>query len=1275
MAAAIAAFVWGGYYAFGILRSTAFNTDRAFRVLTQIVAQLDNFQGTMTSLLKLIPESSANCRPDAACKKEWRRYTDKLDVPDIELLRVSNGLTPRDDFRIMAACEDRGGPRNGTPTASLASRYELWLRLDDPGRRFALHACAAHADEPGIMQLHGKLQTGLPQFVSQTFFDEVLLTLQNGTVVTAIRDSDDVETTQVELHAASDQGLIVADASELLRAAAQADANSDSPASADGKTKAAAAPTPGAVAKHPVVFDKTIGGKKYRVFVLPFHPSVPWYVHGDSQGKDTAGGLQRQELLYIVGLKLERFSDQITYALWPDGTFVIAVLSLLVVLLWPLVHLRYSTPLEPVSQTTAYATGVSFLLIPGVLCICAIWSWSRVQLINWADAGAKQYAKDIESHLIGELRADIGLLQYYRDTVYAAYSGTPCKVTNSGPSSSEALAVPVRFEDLAAAGNSIVPEGPCETRYLSGNAIESSALGAWSPLRTVIGLGEEGDSFGPRLTAFGRPPPEDGGDDYKYVPQRLIFNVRDREYFRALRSGEGWKPRKRGPWETVPDRGFVAQRLFNRGDAARVLQIAVPRHGDQGEFAGAVIGDSRVYGLTATVSPLLLRFAVVDRDSGVVLFHTDDSRSLVENFVVETENDEELLGRLKRRVPGDGSRQPWLEEHFNGRYLSEPHRFHSRPVTGVPWNIVVFYPSKELLDVAFQAGVAALGVFVAIAAGAVLILLSIAYMRRGTGGRVVALLWPRWRWRTKYEALAWLGVGLLIGLAGYGPWALGYGWTGVVGALAGAGAMLRGLVIYRRSRSSDRAKPGVSVDAGVPDKKPGSSERQYVACLCACALLVSALPAAYLGLWFHDLSVQSFVRNGLFSAGQQIERRHATIAGDLRRWDPDGRSRRERYPAAWDLADQLLPVPGLKTARRPSRSCKGEIAVWTVTAFSEIPWANLSGPPGETSPLRLIWSVTRESAASQKRVRPSREVKAGQGENGDGSSAPGLNTAAGDKERERGSPNSDAKVEQGDKGNRSGERKTGPSGGKGEGALATQAQACNAAPEAPSEPYWQPEYDGHRTKLIMPYARSTSGESIPAALRYALTMVLAIVTLLIIGMLSLMVARRLFGSRNAFRWGARPERTVDRPEPKPGLDDFKATWKILSQEDQVFLHQLAQGRLVNPANEKSIKRLAQAGLIEFDPWPKIADDRFREYAQTAEKEEDFDAWELEASKSLWKSIRTPLLVVLLIVVGLLLWLSSSSMQIITTVLAGLASLVGYVTQTASVFRAAGGGKG
>jgi hypothetical protein len=320
-----------------------------------------------------------------------------------------------------------------------------------------------------------------------------------------------------------------------------------------------------------------------------------------------------------------------------------------------------------------------------------------------------------------------------------------------------------------------------------------------------------------------------------------------------------------------------------------------------------------------------------------------------------------------------------------------------------------------------------------------------------------------------------------------------------------------------------------------------------------------------------------------------------------------------------------------------------------VTAFGEIPWANLDGPPGDTSALRLIWSVTRESAASQRRVRPSLEVK---------------DERAGDKENDKENhkeiqtqdeaPPCKAQLGQNEKVN---------------GSQATRAMA----PGAQTERYWQSEYDGHRTQLVMPYSNLASGEPIPAGLRYALSIGLAIATLLVIGLLSLVVARRLFGSRNVFWWGARAERTVDRHEP--GRDDFNAIWKSLSREDQVFLHQLAQGRLGNPANKNSIKRLAEAGLIQFDPWPRIADDRFRDYAQTAEKEEDFDAWELQASKSVWKSIRTPLLVVLLIVVGLLLWLSSSSMQIITTVLAGLASLVGYVTQTASVFRAASGGKG
>jgi hypothetical protein len=433
----------------------------------------------------------------------------------------------------------------------------------------------------------------------------------------------------------------------------------------------------------------------------------------------------------------------------------------------------------------------------------------------------------------------------------------------------------------------------------------------------------------------------------------------------------------------------------------------------------------------------------------------------------------------------------------------------------------------------------------------------------------------------------------------------------------GAAAAVRGIAIYWRSRRA--AMPGVSGGADLPGNSARITERHYVACLCAATLLLSALPGVYLGLRFYDLSLQNFVRNGLLSAARQVERRHATIAGDLRRWDPDGGSRARRYPDAWALTDKLLPVPGLETARCLSQSGK-EVSVWRLTSFGEIPWANLRGPPGEHSPLRSIWSVTRESQAAQRRAWGSREVKTVQ--EGADKPANGKSAAC---ERER------------------------------------------------TERYFQREYDDHRMRMVMPYSRPGASDSIPRELRYGLVIALALLTLLIIGLVSLTIARRLFGSRNVCWWGARAEQAG---APRAvGQGDFKATWEVLSRDDQVVLHQLAQGRLVNPANVKGIRGLAEAGLVVFDPWPRIADASFQAYALTAEKEEDFDAWELMASKNLWNSIRTPLLIVLLVGVGLLLWLSSSSMQIITTVLAGLASLVGYVTQTASVFRAVGSAKG
>src|SRR5262249_7808541 len=146
----------------------------AFRVLTEIVGQLDNFQGTMTSLISLVPES-AGCPPSKQCRETWRAYTNKLNVPDIALSYVDDALiTKRGTAKIVTMCEKHIPAGSQNIVDALAGRYEFWLRVDDPGRRFTIVSCLRQSQSHGTFALSGKLQTSVPRFASQRFFDESL---------------------------------------------------------------------------------------------------------------------------------------------------------------------------------------------------------------------------------------------------------------------------------------------------------------------------------------------------------------------------------------------------------------------------------------------------------------------------------------------------------------------------------------------------------------------------------------------------------------------------------------------------------------------------------------------------------------------------------------------------------------------------------------------------------------------------------------------------------------------------------------------------------------------------------------------------------------------------------------------------------------------------------------------------------------------------------------------------------------------------------------------
>lgn len=131
---------------------------------------------------------------------------------------------------------------------------------------------------------------------------------------------------------------------------------------------------------------------------------------------------------------------------------------------------------------------------------------------------------------------------------------------------------------------------------------------------------------------------------------------------------------------------------------------------------------------------------------------------------------------------------------------------------------------------------------------------------------------------------------------------------------------------------------------------------------------------------------------------------------------------------------------------------------------------------------------------------------------------------------------------------------------------------------------------------------------------------------------------------------------------------YKRLWEHLSSEEQLLLHELAKGELANPADRSVIERLLRQGLLTPDPWPRITDEALGRYAAASERASELAEWQHEAVRSTWTSIRTPLLLLLLVVVAALMWLAGSTMQLLSTVLAGTAALFGHFMQAANLLR-------
>jgi len=1177
------------YYGLQFFRKSTFDDERSFRVLGELIGQFGNLQSTLSSISPPAPPRRATKEESEAAVAQWKKsWLARVALPGIDGLELGDG-----------------------DCASLPSVAELVVDTNDPTRRTTMARCEKSQKRPFI--LRGSLAEQVAALVTQDFFDTAIIALEDGTVLATIPHSHR-DRTRVELQQSSARGLIITDIRALLLHAGRADATTGAAGSkktADPKKdEKATDPVPG----YATVFSESIAGEDYRVFVQPFEPQMPLKV---PQTTDSGQATKLASPLYMIGVQRQDVLGSMTDALGSNGVLLITCVSLLVVLAWPFLSLKFGGPREPISQMQLFTVLAALLLLPALLTTLGFSVWSHHRLTSWADRSAEVYAREIETALLKEVGDDVLTLD-----VLAAQIADKAKF--------EGERTPSTSADACA-------EAPGRCKYLP---LENPELPGWSTLRSATAVNEEGSSFGFTINLFGAP------DTARAV------DIRDRDYYRAIKSGEVWRPEdlwKNKRWAALglatPADGFVAQRLFNRSDAARVLQIAVPMSYASGKV-GLVTGDSRMYALTKAVRPPLLRFAIVDADNAAVIFHSDDKRSLTENLLIETEQNLELRSAMRKRSSTRSIDRVASADHFDGRYLGKPHRFYYRPVSGMPWGIVVLYSAESLSAITLQTAVATLATYFAFAAAFILLLTVLVLLLPGRPDiDLLAFIWPKWGSRERYRVFArytalalalWILVGLVLPDLGFGL------------PLVGATILATAVVVTRSVGERTHEKRRVTTLA--------SYQNHYVGSVLCVVVAVAVIPTVWLAIDYHEISVGAFMRDELAQAADDIDRRYHALARDADRFAV-GLSR-GRLPSASDLTTKL-PVPGFAA----TADTRDGAAEWRLRDMQPGLWLTASEPRLDTV-RRLIWTMSTSRHAPRQRAN-----------------APD-NTPQDNESRTQLEPEPRA--------------------------------AAQADPRTDRQDtrYWRRNDRGGRVRVVLPRAvaaESCDSSEAPPCLRHDLDLkqhyassnnlmlsATMLATVLLLTVMCWHVARRLLGVRIPFAarlleatapYGAAQlleieEELLKLKKRVGGMtakdeEDWRAArckgiyrkmWQELRPEERLLIHQLANGAFANPQNRVTIEQLLRRGFLKLWPWPRIAETGFGEYVRSLPPEQTTVELEQVAGHNLWHRIRTPLLVVVIVVAGLLMWFAGSAMQILSATLAGMAGLFGSVTTVTKFVR-------
>jgi hypothetical protein len=479
----------------------------------------------------------------------------------------------------------------------------------------------------------------------------------------------------------------------------------------------------------------TLAGARYRLYSQPQPISLPLIDPVKKSGENNLAQTKHWVLCGLVRAEAFRSESQsisYTYLMW------LSVAILLVVAAYPFLRLCVSGPFERVRARDVIVTA-SFACVAAATVTFALLdvTYLRSDFEQLSPEGPmRKIAEDIDTNFRNERVSAFKQMADFYSKFYSNNEGTLGNKLGQAAGSSR------RHPTFTGDEGRCEPSWACQTGIFD----EDKNVHPHYPYLDSVSWSDSAGYQRIKWSTRAHVTPFIYLDDSSITYYPAVKNA---FLFRGLRNPT-----------SVPASGIGSQYSPNTGDYItvfwRLLDIngepAAQKTSDKNVYCASVI--TRPISVAGPVMPAEFQFAIIKPD-GTVIFHSDPTRNLRENFFAETDQNQEVRSRVLTRARGS----------LSANYMGRGHRLYVYPMTFDPndpneafdphelWTVIVFRDLRveQTMNLEVLSLSSILFIFYALMMAAPLLLLT-HYPKRGNV--MGSWLWPDSRNAGAYRSLA-----------------------------------------------------------------------------------------------------------------------------------------------------------------------------------------------------------------------------------------------------------------------------------------------------------------------------------------------------------------------------------------------------------------------------------------------------------------------------------------------------------------------------------------